>query len=384
MSIFLGIGAGPIQTGIFLSGAYKSNRFSEIVIAEVDEEIVNAIRESDGQITINIATTHSIEKEIIKGIKILNPNNSEDKKSLMEIASQADEIATALPSVKIFPIIAKWLKPALEQNSENKRFIYTAENNNHAAELLQESINTNLPNSFFLNTVIGKMSGVVSGDELKDRNLSPLCPNLSRAHLVEEFNKILISNAPGIEKRKVQGLYVKQNLYPFEEAKLYGHNAIHFLLGMLGEESGEIYMNDIRKHPELMDFARKAFIEESGEALCKKYKGLDVLFTREGFAEYAEDLLQRMTNPYLHDKVERIIRDPLRKLGWDDRVVGTMRMVISEGIQPIRLAKGGYLAVTKLFGTNPEIIKKELSEIWPKPWTDIHEKLYNYIISQAH
>ena len=36
--IFLGIGAGPIQTGIFVSGASKGS-FDRIVVAEVDDTI---------------------------------------------------------------------------------------------------------------------------------------------------------------------------------------------------------------------------------------------------------------------------------------------------------------------------------------------------------
>jgi hypothetical protein len=38
--------------------------------------------------------------------------------------------------------------------------------------------------------------------------------------------------------------------------------------------------------------------------------------------------------------VERIIRDPKRKLGWSDRLFGTMRMALEAGITPRTMALG--------------------------------------------
>lgn len=52
-----------------------------------------------------------------------------------------------------------------------------------------------------------------------------------------------------------------------------------------------------------------------------------------------------MTNPWLHDGVERIIRDPRRKLGWSDRFFGTMRVALEQGIRPGRLGLGAAAAL---------------------------------------
>ena len=58
-----------------------------------------------------------------------------------------------------------------------------------------------------------------------------------------------------------------------------------------------------------------------------------------------EDLLRRMANPFLNDRVERVTRDPLRKLGYDDRFFGTMRLALAAGVQPTNLALGAAAAV---------------------------------------
>ena len=107
-------------------------------------------------------------------------------------------------------------------------------------------------------------------------------------------------------------------------------------------------MAEATRVPELLTLAREAFLLESGEALCRKYRGVDSLFTQAGFAAYVEDLLVRMTNPFLQDAVERVTRDTRRKLGWDDRLIGTLRLALGQGIQPARYARGAAAALRQL------------------------------------
>ena len=98
----------------------------------------------------------------------------------------------------------------------------------------------------------------------------------------------------------------------------------------------------------MMAFLRRAFLEESGAALNRRYAGVDPLFSPEGFAAYADDLLERMTNPFLRDLLERVGRDPQRKLGWDDRLIGTMRMVLARDLEPRCYALGAAAALARL------------------------------------
>ena len=367
MSTFVGIGLGPIQTGIFLAGASKGG-FDRIVIAEVNDALKQAVNAA-GSVTINIAAADHVYRETYDRVEVYNPMNPEERAKLVQAAAEASELATALPSVKFYGPSAEWMREGFALQPERERFIYTAENNNRAAEYMDEALGVKFPNTWCLNTVIGKMSGVQPAEAL-----TPLAPTAAVGHLVEEFKTIYISKCPGIEKRRVQSLYVKDDLLPFEEAKLYGHNAVHFLLGTLGKTKGCEFMNRIADYPELIEEARRAFIDESGAALIKKYGSLnDPLFTEKGFADYANGLLVRMTNPFLKDAVARITRDPERKLAWEDRVIGTMRLVLSQGITPAHFAKGARLAAQEFAaGADP---RAKLAELWPKPWSEEHETL---------
>lgn len=373
---------GPIQTGIFLSGAAKGG-FDRIVVSEVDEKIKKAVTDAGGEITINIAGADGIYQEKIPNIEILNPANKDDLEKLVDAAAGAEEFATALPNVGIFKHIVPWMRRAFEKKPDAIRYIYTAENNNHAAEILAKEVGGNFPNTHYLNTVVGKMSGVITSEEAAADKLALLTPGSDRGHLVEEFNNIYISSAPGINSIKTKHLFPKTDLFPFEDAKLYGHNAIHFLLGMFGKLEGCEFMSQLRGNDKLISIGRSAFIDESGAALCKKYKGVDDLFTEAGFKAYVEDLLVRMTNPFLKDAIARVTRDLPRKLSWDDRSVGAMRLVMSQGIKPDNLSFGAALAATELFGRDPEAIKKGLAELWPQPWTDEHDAVLKYILEKA-
>ncbi len=339
MSTFLGIGLGPIQTSIFLNGA-AAGGCTRLVVAEVDPELVAAVRRNQGQITINIARQTGIVQQTIAKLEVFNPQVETDLPALLQAAAEASDIATALPGVALFPKVANWLRQGFALAPDRRRFVYTAENDNHAAEKLRAAIAADFPDTHYLNTVIGKMSKVfTTGETAAGQALPTLCPGYAKGHLVEAFDRILIDDLPGIQARQVAGLHPKANLLAFEEAKLYGHNAVHFLLGWQAAKLGLTYMSEAANCAELLAEARHAFVAETGQALVRKWAGSDELFTPAGFAAYADDLLARMTNPYLDDAVVRVIRDLPRKLAPRDRVMGTIALCLAQDILPATFIK---------------------------------------------
>lgn len=363
--VFTGIGFGPIQGGLFANEAFQSSNFRRIVIAEIDQSVVDAVRANNGTYFVNVAKTDGIEVVRIDNIELLNPNIEADRNILLEALSKSTEIATCLPSVSFYTMgdnsVALLLAQALQKSKAAATIIYAAENNNRAAEILQDAITKEMAaaignNVQFLNTVIGKMSRAVTDQaEIEQLKLTPIAPGINKAFLVEEFNRILVTRCtikgfePGIEV-----FIEKEDLLPFEEAKLYGHNAIHALLAYLGLAKGYKKMTELKNDADLMKIASEAFINESGAALIKKYSDLgDELFTEPGYRCYAEDLLERMTNPYLEDTTIRAGRDIVRKLGYNDRIFGTMSLALDYGIEPVNMAMGAAAALCRLL-SNPE------------------------------
>jgi len=372
---FVGIGFGPIQSGLFLLEAQQSGCFDRMTVAEIDGTLVHAVRDSGGHCAVNVAGPRGIKKHEVGSIYMLNPCVPADRDELVRAIADADEIATALPSVNAFDVggdaapvscLADGLR--LRAPGAHPVAIYTAENHNHAAEILEQKIAALLPGGCLpdtvqvLNTVIGKISGTISdATEQRHLGLALLTPGISRAVLVEEFNHILITRIrlPGFT-RAIAAFEEKDELLPFEEAKLYGHNAIHAVIGYLAHTRGLHNMAEAGLDVEIMRKANEAFLDESGVGLLHRYGGRDRLFTPAGFTAHAEDLLMRMTNPYLCDPIARVIRDPRRKLGWDDRLIGAMRLALQAGVQPVRLAEAAKLGFAEM-----HLTRDELHGIWP-------------------
>ncbi|MCD6392745.1 MAG: hypothetical protein J7M40_04475, partial [Planctomycetes bacterium] len=351
---------GPIQAGLFVSEAFAGGGFSRLIVAEIDQALADALRENVGCYSVNIAGAGGVRVRQVAGVEIYNPDVADDRSGLLEMLAEADEIATSLPAVRYYDAgahsVATLIAEGIKRNPTHPRIIYAAENDNRAAEILRDAVEGELgiplPDSVrFVNTVIGKMSRVVTdAGEITQLGLEPITPQIDRAFLVEEFNRILISRVrlKGFA-RGIDVFIEKDDLLPFEEAKLYGHNAIHAMLAYLGAAKGYKKMTELKDDAAVMKVARDAFLNESGAALIKKYAHLgDELFTPAGYRAYADDLLERMTNPHLADTVARAGRDPRRKLGYHDRIFGTMDLAFSEGIVPANMAVGALTGIAAL------------------------------------
>lgn len=388
---YVGFGFGAIQAGLFLHEAHRAGAFGRLVVADVLPEVVRAVRQSGGHFSVNIADDRGIAVSRIGPVEIFNPEVPADCEALAEAVAEAVAIGTAVPGVHVYKssgpgslhrVLAEGLRRKLAHRGPPS-VIYAAENHNRAAEILSAAVAEALPEADrvaalaragFVNTVVGKMSGLVTDTEqMRRQGLVPVTPGEARAFLVEAFNRILISRArfddAGVAS-PVRGLSVfeaKDDLLPFEEAKLYGHNAVHALAAYLGLLCGAEHISDLPSVPGMMAFLRAAFVDESGAALVRKFGGVDPLFSAEGYLAYAEDLLHRMVNPHLCDTVERVARHPERKLGWDDRLIGTMRVSLAEGVEPPRFALGAAAALACLDARllrDAQAALRRLADLW--------------------
>jgi mannitol-1-phosphate 5-dehydrogenase len=359
--IFTGFGFGPIQGGLFAKEAFQSGNFTRIVAAEIDARLVDAVRANNGSYYVNVAKADGIEAVKIDNVELLNPNVTADKQILLEVLAQSTEITTCLPSVNFYESggansIASLIADGLKNSTAKAKIVYTAENNNHAAEILEKAIVKKISALSekpvqFLNTVIGKMSRVVTDPaEIAELKLKTIVPGINRAFLVEQFNRILVNRARISDFRQGIEIFIeKDDLLPFEEAKLYGHNAIHSLLGFIAAVKGYVKMTELADDQEIMQIGRAAFLQECGVPLITKYAFLgDELFSEAGFRVSAEDLLERMTNPYLGDTVVRVVRDAVRKLGMNGRIFGTMQLALEYGIEPTNMALGAMAGIAVL------------------------------------
>ena len=396
------LGFGAIGAGLFAYEAHRSGAYASPLVVDVQADLVAGLRAGGGRFRLNIARADGIDRTELGSVDVADPMNAADRERIVEAIAVADEIATALPSVELYDtpvahsphlLLAQGL---VARSAARPLIVFCAENRRHAAALLEKAVMRAIRPAArdrvrervrYADTVIGKMSGVVSDlAEVEALGLATITPALPSAFLVEEFDRILVSRIdpdggadalhPGMP-----ALREVDDLAPFEDAKLLGHNATHALAGFLGSLLSLTRVAELRHVPAAMAFLRAAFLEESGRALIARHAGADALFTPQGFATYADDLLARMVNPWLADSIERAARDPHRKLGWDDRLIGLIRLGRAHGIATPRYAMGVAAGLELLrrrgaVGSPAEI----LAGCWP---TRVDERAARGVIAEV-
>lgn len=116
------------------------------------------------------------------------------------------------------------------------------------------------------------------------------------------------------------------------DKKFYTYNAANGTVAYLGSLKGYTYISEAAHDPEILAVLMGVY-RETGLALCKKHG-----FPMEEQMKFARTSLEKLQNKYLVDYLERNARDPLRKLGPKDRLIGPARLVVEYGGLPSSLA----------------------------------------------
>ncbi len=382
--IFVGIGAGAIQLGLW--AYYASLCGAEIVLVEVDEEKIKNIKRNKNFYCINIAHFDRIENVRVGPVEIYNPSIKQEREKIIEAIKFANDITTALPSTSFYEKggVAGLLREGL---SEKRRpvTIYASENQIGAGKMLERlAFPKNRPEFIqFSETVIERMGGPHFDKSLiNELGLKKITPESKDALLVEDFDKIIIEKTSISKKYGYQSCFDKffpvDNIMLYEELKFFGHNALHSLLGFIGKLKDYKFMSQYNGDSDLGYIGVDALANETGGWFRRKYENSDEEVAREtGYKKWAEQLCRRIVNPFLYDLVDRIIRDPRRKLGWDDRIVGTMRNALAYGITPHRYALGVAAALYQ-----PNLTRKKALSSLESVWgNNVEEKLKTKLVN---
>ncbi len=386
---FVGLGFGPIQAGLFVYEAQRTGAYGPPLVVDVRADLVAGLRAGAGHFVVNIAHADGIEVAAIGPVSVADSTVEAERAAVVKAIAAADELATALPSIAFYRSAAPWsphrlLADALRRRSAGQPLVvFCAENHREAAAELMEAVlealdpaerATVIARARFVDTVIGKMSGVIDDPaEIATLGLwhhhADAATGLPRRGLRPHPRLARRPDSAGPEAIHpgIPVLREVDDLAPFEAAKLLGHNATHALAGFMGTLLGLERVADLERVPGAMAFLRAAFLDESGRTLRARFAGSDPLFTADGYAAFADDLLARMVNPHLADTVERASRDPRRKLGWDDRLVGLIRLGLAEAVPTPRYAMGvaAGLEILQRAGPQPGRDVDDLRSCWP-------------------
>ena len=333
MKYVIQFGAGNIGRG-FMAQLFWEIGYRTIFV-ETDKEIVEAIN-SKGKYPLKLLDAYT-KKEVDLTIDNIEAIEAIEIENIAEKLKSANTICTAVGD-HVLPLVAPTITRGLERRfKENGEpiDIYLCENNLAAPSILKKEVLNNASLEM-RNTIIDKVgfAGMV---------VSRMVPTASKRFGITEK---LFAVADSYHKLPYDGTAIKAKPLPIDgmksasnftavfDRKLYTLNLTHAALGYLGYLKGYNYVHEPFSDKELNPIIEGA-MEEISEALLKKYdKDLDAGEQRE----ILKDIKIRFGNPLLLDSILRVARDPLRKLGPEDRLVGSASLCTSQGIYPKNIA----------------------------------------------
>ena len=329
-------GAGNIGRGFI--GALFSLSGYDVSFVDVAKPVVEALQ-ARGSYPLRVLDGAGYEDIQIEHVGAIDGTDAD---AVARAIAGADVMATAVGAniLKfIAPNIANGLKLRL-MNGAKPLNILICENLMDANKVLEGMIKKHLTDaeqSWFDHNVglveasIGRMVPVQT-DEMKDGDALRVC--------VERYGYL------PVDRDAFRGEIPQiRNMVPFSpfdfyiRRKLYIHNLGHATAAYLGLYTGKPLIADAIDEPEILFLAEGAMLE-SAEALSKKYS-----VALPEILRHISDLLARFANRSLGDTCARVGADPVRKLAASDRLIGSARLCLEQGVTPAYLCLGAAGAV---------------------------------------
>lgn len=340
----LHFGAGNIGRGFI--GALLAESGYHVTFADVVEKLINALNEYHSY-TITILDVDPEEPR--KEIRNVSGVMSNDPVALNKAIVDADIITTAV-GPNVLRIIARSLAAGITaRRKAGKEYlnIIACENMTGASSHLQNEILkhiTDEEDKAYMEEYIGFPNCAV------DRIVPPvdqaaLGGNILSVGVEAFFEWIVEEPAFKGPRPEIKGMKLTDNLVAYVQRKLFTLNCGHAITAYLGYLKGYQTVDQSLKDRQIEEVVHGAMLE-SGAALCKKH-GFDF----EEHKKYIEKIMKRFRNPYIKDDVARVGREPLRKLGPADRLVGPTKMCLEYKLPYRNLTKGIAAA---LHYDNPE------------------------------
>ncbi len=342
-------GAGNIGRG-FLGQLFNQSGY-EISFIEARENIIDALNRYHSY-KLKIVGPHSYQEFIIDKVKALN---SKEALKIEKEIEEANIIATAVGAKNlpfIASLVAKGMALRAKRGIKEPINLIICENLPEPAKTFEKYLEKEIKEDYknYLESHLGVVEAVVS------RMVPIIPPDVQKKDptfiMAEEYSELPVDkkgfkgNIP-----KVKGIIPYENLFAYEERKLFTHNAGHAICAYLGYLKGYKYIWEAIEDKKIYKIVRGA-LEETGEALIKKHK-----FKKEEQEAHIKDLIQRFANQSLKDTIERVARDPIRKLGPRERLIGSAKLAYQYGITPENISLG--IAATIFFdGKEDEEAKK--------------------------
>lgn len=310
-------GAGNIGRGFV--GLLLHEGGYEVVFSDVADALVDAINEADSY-TVHEAGPGGVD-HVVTGFRAVNSRT--DPESVATEIATADVVTTA-----VGPTVLRFVAPAIVAGLARRPAgaaplqVMACENAIGATDLLRAEIEAAagvdaeelLARAVFANTAV-------------DRIVPAQVPGAGVDVTVEPYFEWAIeSGVFGGALPNIPGAHFVENLAPYIERKLFTVNTGHAAAAYFGAQRGIERISDALADDTIAGHVTAA-LEETSAVLVAAH-GLDPA----ELAEYGATILERFRNPALLDTVQRVGRQPLRKISRHERFVGPAAMAAEHGL----------------------------------------------------
>ena len=333
-------GAGKIARG-FIAHLLSLSDIDFIFVEKADA-LADLINER-GQYTINILGAPE-KNYVVKNAKALKFSQ---EKEITEAIAEADVVFDAVGGKNLQEIVPFYIK-GIEKKAEKGGYLnfVTCENWKEPARILKEGIEAGIAPEAreYLDNYVGftesviMRSGIEAPKELLEKD--PLIVNVQNYwHLPVDAARVK-GSLPDIKYMEPLTGFAG-----FLERKFYTYNAANGTTSFVGALLGYKVLAEAAHDERILKILDGVY-QETGKALSMKH-GISL----EEQMAFARTSLNKLQDYTIVDSIERNARDPQRKLGKDDRLVGSARMVLSCGIRPENLCTAIACAI---YYRNPE------------------------------
>ncbi len=342
-------GAGNIGRGFI--GKLLADADVEVTFADVDAPLVDQLSHKQ-EYKVKVVGT---ECKIDTVSHVTAVNSASD--DVIERMVHTDLVTTAV-GPNVLDIIAKTIATGIakrfEAGNEAPLNIIACENMVRGTTHLKGEVYKHLDKS--LHAKADELIGFV--DSAVDRIVPPAeAANDDPLEVtVESFSEWIVDEQQFKgEVPRIDGMETTNNLMAFVERKLFTLNTGHCITAYLGCLKGHRTIREAIEDPEIHADVKQA-MSESGEVLIRRYD-----FDRDMHNAYIEKILGRFANPYLVDEVDRVGRQPIRKLGPNDRLVKPLLGTIEYSTENQALLKGIAAALKYTSSEDPQAIELQTS-----------------------
>ncbi len=375
----LHFGAGNIGRGFI--GKLLADSGVQVIFADVNDTVIDLLK-SQGGYNVKIVgdSVNTVEK-----VSNVSAVNSKDENALIALFNEVDLVTTAVgPNVLkiISATVAKGLTARFAAGNNKPLNIIACENMVRGTTFLKEQVFAHLSPEW--QTKAEQYVGFV--DSAVDRIVPPVQTDERDPLLVtvEEFSEWIVDQTQFKgDIPKINGMELTDNLMAFVERKLFTLNTGHAVTAYYGKLKGYRFVKESIEDENVKAFV-KAVMQESGAVLIKRYG-----FDSQAHAAYIEKILKRFANPYLVDDVDRVGREPLRKLSYNDRLIKPLRGTLEYGLPNDNLIRAVAVALSYRNANDPQALEltqalQQDVEAAVRKYTELQDEAVLSKISQTY